>query len=70
MENSCPDILLFPGLKHVCDAVFWSVREENSLVEQFVFEVLVVFVESLALAHADEKSMGKAVFLTCSPSFY
>ncbi len=34
-------------------------REEGSLVEQFVFEVLVVFVESLALAHFDEKSLGK-----------
>lgn len=33
-------------------------REENSLVEQFVFEVLVIFVESLALAHSDERSMG------------
>uniref|UniRef100_A0A3Q2PZS8 DNA-dependent protein kinase catalytic subunit n=1 Tax=Fundulus heteroclitus TaxID=8078 RepID=A0A3Q2PZS8_FUNHE len=31
--------------------------EENSLVEQFIFEVLVIFVESLALAHADERSM-------------
>uniref|UniRef100_A0A3P8W2M6 DNA-dependent protein kinase catalytic subunit n=1 Tax=Cynoglossus semilaevis TaxID=244447 RepID=A0A3P8W2M6_CYNSE len=31
--------------------------EENSLVEQFVFEVLVIFVESLALAHSDERSM-------------
>jgi len=28
-------------------------------VDQFVFEVLVVFVESLALAHFDEKSLGK-----------
>lgn len=27
-------------------------------MEQFVFEVLVVFVESLALAHSDEKSLG------------
>lgn len=34
-------------------------REENSLVEQFVFEILVVFIESLALAHFDEKSLGK-----------
>lgn len=33
-------------------------REESSLVEQFVFEVLVVFVESLSLAHCDEKSLG------------
>lgn len=33
-------------------------REETSLVDQFVFEVLVIFVESLALAHSDEQSMG------------
>lgn len=33
-------------------------REESSLVDQFVFEVLVIFVESLGLAHSDEPSMG------------
>uniref|UniRef100_A0AAV2L5B1 DNA-dependent protein kinase catalytic subunit n=1 Tax=Knipowitschia caucasica TaxID=637954 RepID=A0AAV2L5B1_KNICA len=33
-------------------------REEHSLVEQFVFEILVVFIESLALAHMDERSLG------------
>lgn len=42
-------------------SVFLSAREESSLVEQFVFEILVVFVESLALAHADEKSMGRII---------
>uniref|UniRef100_A0A3Q2CEF8 DNA-dependent protein kinase catalytic subunit n=1 Tax=Cyprinodon variegatus TaxID=28743 RepID=A0A3Q2CEF8_CYPVA len=34
--------------------------EESSLVEQFVFEVLVIFVESLALAHSDERSMKQS----------
>lgn len=33
-------------------------REESSLVEQFVFEILAVFVESLSLAHSDERSLG------------
>lgn len=28
------------------------------MVDQFVFEILVVFVESLSLAHSDEPSMG------------
>lgn len=28
-------------------------------MQEFVFEVLVVFVESLALAHSDEKALGK-----------
>lgn len=38
--------------------LFSIYREESSLVDQFVFEVLVIFVESLALAHSDEQSMG------------
>ncbi|XP_061661173.1 DNA-dependent protein kinase catalytic subunit isoform X2 [Syngnathoides biaculeatus] len=40
------------------NSIYRQFREENSLVEQFIFEVLVIFVESLALAHADEQSMG------------
>ncbi|XP_077410583.1 DNA-dependent protein kinase catalytic subunit isoform X2 [Vanacampus margaritifer] len=41
------------------NSIYRQFREENSLVEQFIFEVLVIFVESLALAHTDERSMGK-----------
>ncbi|GAA6219422.1 DNA-dependent protein kinase catalytic subunit [Lates japonicus] len=40
------------------NSIYRQFREENSLVEQFVFEVLVIFMESLALAHSDERSMG------------
>ncbi|CAG5895668.1 unnamed protein product [Menidia menidia] len=40
------------------NSIYRQFREENSLVEQFVFEVLVIFVDSLALAHSDERSMG------------
>ncbi|XP_070708776.1 DNA-dependent protein kinase catalytic subunit [Pempheris klunzingeri] len=40
------------------NSIYRQFREESSLVEQFVFEVLVIFVESLALAYSDEKSMG------------
>ncbi|XP_037550083.1 DNA-dependent protein kinase catalytic subunit [Nematolebias whitei] len=40
------------------NSIYRQFREENSLVEQFVFEVLVIFVESLALGHSDERSMG------------
>ncbi|XP_071593605.1 DNA-dependent protein kinase catalytic subunit [Heliangelus exortis] len=40
------------------NSIYREFREENSLVEQFVFEALVVFLESLALAHTDEKSLG------------
>ncbi|XP_068603907.1 DNA-dependent protein kinase catalytic subunit [Brachionichthys hirsutus] len=40
------------------NSIYRLFREESALVEQFVFEVLVIFVESLALAHSDEPSMG------------
>ncbi|XP_034023252.1 DNA-dependent protein kinase catalytic subunit-like [Thalassophryne amazonica] len=45
---------------------FCHFREENSLVEQFVFEVLIIFIESLALAHADERSMGTLQQCCCA----
>ncbi|XP_023586416.1 DNA-dependent protein kinase catalytic subunit isoform X2 [Trichechus manatus latirostris] len=38
--------------------IYREFREEESLVEQFVFEALVVYMESLALAHTDEKYLG------------
>uniref|UniRef100_A0A452TWI8 DNA-dependent protein kinase catalytic subunit n=1 Tax=Ursus maritimus TaxID=29073 RepID=A0A452TWI8_URSMA len=38
--------------------IYREFREEESLVEEFVFEALVTYLESLALAHADEKSLG------------
>ncbi|CAH6792055.1 Prkdc [Phodopus roborovskii] len=38
--------------------IYKEFREEESLVEQFAFEALVTYMESLALAHADEKSLG------------
>ncbi|XP_054564392.1 DNA-dependent protein kinase catalytic subunit isoform X1 [Eptesicus fuscus] len=38
--------------------IYREFREEESLVEQFVFESLVTYMESLALAHTDEKSLG------------
>ncbi|XP_048384539.2 DNA-dependent protein kinase catalytic subunit [Stegostoma tigrinum] len=40
------------------NSLYREFREESALVDQFVFEVLVVYVESLALAHADDKSLG------------
>ncbi|XP_042366176.1 DNA-dependent protein kinase catalytic subunit [Plectropomus leopardus] len=40
------------------NSIYRQFREEKSLVEQFIFEILVIFVESLALAHSDERSMG------------
>ncbi|XP_075444614.1 LOW QUALITY PROTEIN: DNA-dependent protein kinase catalytic subunit [Ascaphus truei] len=38
--------------------IYREFREETALVEHFVFEVLAVYIESLALSHADEKSLG------------
>ncbi|XP_074056019.1 DNA-dependent protein kinase catalytic subunit isoform X1 [Macrotis lagotis] len=38
--------------------IYREFREEETLVEQFVFEALVIYMESLALTHADEKSLG------------
>ena len=39
-------------------------REETSLVDVFTIEILVVFVESLALAHVDDKSLGQCYFVS------
>lgn len=38
-------------------------REETPLVNMFTFDLLKHFVESLALAHRDEKSLGNYPFL-------
>uniref|UniRef100_A0A667XXZ0 DNA-dependent protein kinase catalytic subunit n=1 Tax=Myripristis murdjan TaxID=586833 RepID=A0A667XXZ0_9TELE len=46
------------GAALVFNSIYRQFREESSLVDQFVFEVLIVFVESLALAHSDEPSIG------------
>lgn len=57
-------LLFFPS--HFCfiflreDQYSLFYREEESLVEQFVFEALVTYMESLALAHTDEKSLGRS----------
>uniref|UniRef100_A0A8C5C786 DNA-dependent protein kinase catalytic subunit n=1 Tax=Gadus morhua TaxID=8049 RepID=A0A8C5C786_GADMO len=46
------------GAAMAFNSIYRQFREENALVDQFVFEVLVVFVESLALAHSDDRSVG------------
>ncbi|XP_071796803.1 DNA-dependent protein kinase catalytic subunit-like [Asterias amurensis] len=38
--------------------IYTVFREEDSLVDQFVFEILVTFINSLALAHHDDKAIG------------
>ncbi|KAL3877683.1 hypothetical protein ACJMK2_035352, partial [Sinanodonta woodiana] len=55
---------LHPGaFKRLGAALAWNniyavFREEDALVDIFAFELLVHFVESLAIAHTDEKSLG------------
>lgn len=38
-------------------------QEEEALVEQFAFEALVTYMESLALAHTDER-LGRSIRLS------
>ena len=40
-------------------------REEDPLVDMFVIEMLVVMIESLRLAHRDDKSLGTYIII-CS----
>lgn len=36
------------------------VSEESSLVDMFIFDILITYVESLSLAHDDDKVLGKS----------
>lgn len=40
----------------------FSYREDNAMVNLYTFQILVHFVESLAIAHEDESSMGIVFF--------
>lgn len=40
------------------DAACWR-REEEALVDTFILETLAYFVDSLKLAHADERTVGE-----------
>ncbi|KAL4648766.1 DNA-dependent protein kinase catalytic subunit isoform X1 [Arapaima gigas] len=53
-----PSVFKRLGAALAFNNIYRQFREEKSLVEQYVFEVLVIFVESLSLAHLDEKSSG------------
>ncbi|KAM5158207.1 DNA-dependent protein kinase catalytic subunit [Mantella aurantiaca] len=53
-----PSVFKRLGASLAFNNIYKEFREESALVEQFVFEVLVVYMESLALSHADEKSLG------------
>ena len=35
-----------------------NVSEESSLVDMFIFDILITYVESLSLAHDDDKVLG------------
>ncbi|CAI9557299.1 unnamed protein product, partial [Staurois parvus] len=53
-----PNVFKRLGASLAFNNIYKEFREESALVEQFVFEVLVIYMESLALSHADEKSLG------------
>ncbi|MBN3311515.1 PRKDC kinase, partial [Atractosteus spatula] len=53
-----PNVFKRLGAALAFNNIYKQFREESSLVDMFVFEALVIFVESLALAHSDEKSLG------------
>ncbi|XP_072267337.1 DNA-dependent protein kinase catalytic subunit isoform X2 [Pyxicephalus adspersus] len=53
-----PNVFKRLGASLAFNNIYKEFREESALVEQFVFEVLVVYMESLALSHGDEKSLG------------
>ncbi|KAH8038085.1 hypothetical protein HPB51_021642 [Rhipicephalus microplus] len=46
------------GAALVFNNIYSLVREEESLVDIFILETLAYFVDSLKLAHADEKTIG------------
>ena len=49
------------GACNVYNHVYTILREEESLVDQFTMEILVTFVECLALAHGDDSSLGNCI---------
>ncbi|XP_076075287.1 DNA-dependent protein kinase catalytic subunit-like [Mytilus galloprovincialis] len=46
------------GASLAFNSIYTIFREEASLVDLFAFDILVHFVESLAIAHTDDKSLG------------
>ncbi|RUS72684.1 hypothetical protein EGW08_019554 [Elysia chlorotica] len=46
------------GAAMAFNSIYMIFREEEPLVDRFTFEILVYFVESLAIAHKDEESLG------------
>ncbi|PIK41531.1 putative DNA-dependent protein kinase catalytic subunit [Apostichopus japonicus] len=53
-----PSALKRLGAALAFNNIYTVFREEDSLVEQFTFEILATFVQSLAMAHHDAKSLG------------
>lgn len=49
------------GACNVYNHVYTILREEESLVEKFTMEILVCFVDCLALAHADDPGFGRLI---------
>ena len=48
----------------VCKFLLAIFREEESLVDMFVVEMLVVLIHSLKMAHRDDRGLGKHVSIS------
>lgn len=40
------------------DQIYRLLREEEALVDMFMMEILVCFIESLSIAHTDDRNSG------------
>ena len=60
-----PTVSLVGCYLHACMGLCSDVsscREEESLVDMFVIEMLVVMIHSLKMAHRDEKALGEFTY--------
>ncbi|ESO96748.1 hypothetical protein LOTGIDRAFT_143667, partial [Lottia gigantea] len=53
-----PSVFKRLGAALAFNNIYQIFREEKSLVDRYTFQILVHFVESLSLAHKDDKSLG------------
>ncbi|XP_071960307.1 DNA-dependent protein kinase catalytic subunit-like [Antedon mediterranea] len=53
-----PNVFKRLGAALAFNSIYTVFREEDSLVDMFTFETVVVYIRSLALAHYDDKSVG------------
>jgi len=54
----CVCVLIYMYRMWYIDVCVAVISEELSLVDMFIFDILVTYVESLSLAHDDDKVLG------------